>query len=183
MKKPEFYLDLNLRFRPEDLAHLNQYIQFLHDGLRALDDPKEVVRAMGELGVNLRSADRFDEAEVMLKKALEIVAEKKLGISQEVQQKLRLAHVYQEQERFSESNGLFQECLDLCEKEHLDHFYPFALQHHGKNLFDQKRYGEALDFFERALALRIQNKVPQDQIESTRRAVERTKELLFAHKR
>jgi len=183
MKKPEFYLDLNLRFRPQDLAHLNEYIHYQQEHLKTLSDPKELVRAMGELGVNLRSADRFDEAEKILLKALEIVNEKNLGLSQEVQQKIRLAHVYQEQKRFSESDHLFQECLKLCHQEKLDHYLPFVIQHHGKNLFDQHRYAEALKFFEQALQLRVQNKVPQDQIESTERAIERTRELLNAHRK
>lgn len=181
MKRPEFYLDENLRFRPGDLAHLNEYIQYQHEQLKALHDPKELVRVMGELGVNLRSADRFEEAESYLKKALEIVKEKNLGAAFEVQQKIRLAHVFQEQKRFSESNQLFQECLDLCLAENLDHYYPFALQHQGKNMFDQKRYAEALKYFEEALSLRRRGNVPQDQIESSLRAIERTKELLLSH--
>lgn len=182
MKKPEFYLDENLRFRPQDLAHLNEFIQFQHDQLKTLTEPKELVRAMGELGVNLRSADRFNEAEAMLKKALEIAGEASLGVATEVQQKIRLAHVYQEQKNFNESDALFEECLELCRSEKLDHYMHFALQHHGKNLFDQKRYVEALEFFERALKLRLAIKVSPDQIESTQRAIERTRELLYSHK-
>lgn len=183
MKKPEFYLDENLRFRPQNLAHLNEFIQYQHDHLKTLQDPQELVRAYGELGVNLRQADRFSEAEDVLKKALEIVAEKNLGVASEVQQKIRLAHVYQEQRNFAESNALFEECLGLCQSNKLDHYYPFALQHQGKNLFDQKRYAEALEYFEKALKLRISVKAPQDQIESTERAIERTRELLFSHRR
>lgn len=181
MKKPEFYLDINLRFRPQDLAHLNEYIQFQHDHLKTLHEPRELVRAMGELGVNLRSADRFDEAELILKKALEIIAEKNLGAASELQQKIRLAHVYQEQKNFTESNQLFQECLELSQREDLKYYEPFALQHQGKNLFDQKRYAEALKHFEKALKLRFETKAPQDQIDSTKQAIERTKELLRSH--
>lgn len=182
MVKPEFFLDLNLRFRPVDLVHLNEYIQFLHDQLKTLHEPRELVRTLGELGVHLRSADRFTEAESALIKALEIIAEAKLGVAAEIQQKIRLAHVYQEQKDFVRSNALFDECLAVCQKEKLDHYYPFALQHQGKNMFDQKRYAEALGFFERALKLRLGMGVPQEQIQSTEQAIERTRELLFSHK-
>lgn len=183
MKKPEFYLDERLRFRPHNLDHLNEYIQFLHEGLKALQEPSEIVRALGELGVHLRSADRFTEAEAALQKALEIITEKSLGPGPEVQQKLRLAHVYQEERKFTESDRLFVECLRLCKQYHLDYYYAFALQHHGKNLFDQKRYEEALKFFEEALELRLQSKAPQEQIDSTRVAIDRTRELLLSHRK
>lgn len=44
-------------------------------------------------------------------------------------------------------------------------------QHKGKNEFDQEHYQQALDCFEKALDIRIQNQLSQDVIESSQSAI------------
>jgi len=179
LAKPEFYFDENLRGRPKDLEHLEKYIQRMQEEADILVPPKSRMSLLGEMGVFLRSADRFTEAEEVLKEALEIVQINNLGQGFEVQQKIRLAHVYQEKNEFAQGDSLFLECLTLCEaNESLAHYLPFALQHYGKSLFDQARYPEALKFFEKALVLRIKSKASQDQIDSTQLAIQITKKRL-----
>jgi putative (di)nucleoside polyphosphate hydrolase len=179
LEKPEFYFDENLRGRARDPEYLNKYIQRMQEEALVLVAPKSRMSLFGEMGVFLRSADRFDEAEEVLKEALVIAQQSKLGLGFEVQQKIRLAHVYQEMKDFELGDELFLECLTLCEtNESLAHYLPFTLQHYGKSLFDQGKYQEALNYFERALVLRIKSKASQDQIDSTQLAIQITKKRL-----
>ena len=54
----------------------------------------------------------------------------------------------------------------------------FAYQHYAKNLFDQKRLKEALSYFEKAMILKLKRKAPQEQIDSTKFAIQIVKEKM-----
>jgi tetratricopeptide (TPR) repeat protein len=176
---PEFYFDENLREVCKDPETLKIYAQELKDSLKTATEPKRQVALAGELAVRLRSLYQLDEAEEFGRIALNLVIENNLGVAFEIQQKIRLAHVLQWQERFSESNALFAETIELSRNnEKGKGFLAFALQHSAKNFFDQHRYREALELFNEALNLRIQEHAPEDQIESTKLSIARTRQLL-----
>lgn len=97
---------------------------------------------------------------------------------------LRLAHVMHWQERYSEADELFSMALKAAEAAVSDPQKPrtvaltllaFAHQHIGKLYFDERRFDEALNEFQTALALRQEAKSPVDQIESTRQAISTAK--------
>ncbi|MNJ94750.1 Tetratricopeptide repeat protein [compost metagenome] len=178
--KPEFsYDERTLREVPKDLEHLRAYIQELRDALPRAIDPKNKVSILGEIGTLLRSAGELFLAEQSLEEALSLVQSHSLGLQWEIQQKIRLAHVFQWQGRFDRSNGLFSEVMEICRRDgQVKNYLPFALQHSGKNFFDQGLWREALALFEEALALRMAQGAAQDQIESSQLALKETKRRL-----
>lgn len=145
----------------------------------ATSDIKKSISLLGMVGVYQRSLMMLDEAEKTLKKVLDVISENQLSIAFYAQNKIRIAHVYQWQKKFEMSNLIFEEIIDLCLKnEEASQYLHFAYQHHGKNLFDQERYQEAFELFERALKIRIQSNVPLDQLQSTYDAIEVVKKYL-----
>ncbi len=179
-KKPEFVLNQNLRFVPKDAVAVKNYINLLKQNLDEMIEPLERVNLFGEIGVYLRSLDQFDEAENYLLEALKIIATNDLGIPKEVQQKIRLAHVWQEKKEFNKSNNLFAEVIKTCRNDiDAGTYIDFALQHAGKNCFDQGQFRLALDCFSEALDIRTRKNSPPDQVESSQAAIRRTQELLL----
>jgi len=145
----------------------------------ATSDIKKSISLLGMIGVYQRSLMMLDEAEKTLRKVLDVISENQLSIAFYAQNKIRIAHVYQWQKKFEMSNLIFEEIIDLCLKnEEASQYLHFAYQHHGKNLFDQERYQEAFELFERALKIRIQSNVPLDQLQSTYDAIEVVKRYL-----
>nr|WP_295900874.1 hypothetical protein [uncultured Bdellovibrio sp.] len=179
MEKPQFKFDENLRSIPEDPEYLKLYIQNMESSLDSIHNPKQYVSIIGEMAVYLRILGDFQKAESALEKALKIIAEENLGIQREVQQKIRLAHVLQDKKEFNKSTPLFKELIKTCrENQEANKYLAFALQHSGKNLFDQLLYKDALAQFEEALTIRKTMNAPKDQIVSTELAIQRTKQLL-----
>lgn len=171
--------DESLREVPSDPKGLRQYTDELVQSLASVTDPKKQVSILGELGVHLRSLEDLDRAQEVLLEALNIIKDHQLGIKREIQQKIRLGHVLQWKKSFTESDALFDEVVSACRTSgDLGEYIAFALQHAGKNFFDQGRFAEALSYFEEAMTIRLTQKAPQDQIDSTLLAIERTKALL-----
>jgi len=177
--KPEFILTENLRFIPKDPMALKKYIDELKDRAKSTQDISEQVSLHGEIGVYLRSLGLFEEAQAVLQNVIKVIEKNKLGVRKEIQNKIRLAHVFQEAKQFQQSNHLFSEVIKTCRS--IEEAFPllhFALQHAGKNEFDQEKYATALENFEEALSLRLSVEAPLDQIESTQAAIARTKQLM-----
>lgn len=172
-----------LRDVPCDPEGLKQYISELTESLTNTTDVKTQVRLLGEMGVHLRSLLDLESAKSKLLEAFKIIHENQLGLKLEIQQKIRLAHVLQWQSLYDESNILFQKIISVCRTDESANVYlDFALQHSGKNLFEQKRYSEALSQFEEAMDLRVKRKAPADQIESTQFAIAKTKYFTASNK-
>ncbi|MEK2687914.1 tetratricopeptide repeat protein [Bdellovibrio sp. GT3] len=177
--RTEMKEDENLRSIPVDPVGLRKYVIELLDSLSSVKSHGKRASILGEAGVHLRCLGDLKEAEQVLREALRIVGEEQLGARREFQNKIRLGHVLQYQGKFKVSNALFEEVVAACRvNEELSSLLPFALQHAGKNLFDQNRFSEALPFFAEAMELRLKSDAPQDQIKSSARAIERTKALL-----
>lgn len=177
--KPEFVLNENLRFIPKDPESLRLHIEDLKIEVKNARDLSKKVSLLGEIGVYLRSLDLFDEAESSIKNALQLIAEHNLGLNKEIQNKIRLAHVYQEKKDFKISSEMFDDLITTCRTNpSAESLLHFALQHAGKNYFDQRQYQKARDFFEEALEIRKMISAPQDQLESTQMALDRVYELM-----
>ncbi|MGZ3775840.1 MAG: GNAT family N-acetyltransferase [Pseudobdellovibrionaceae bacterium] len=177
--KPEFILNQNLRFIPKDPESLKIYVAQLKDQLKSSHNILDRVNLQGEIGVYLRSLQLLEEAEAALQEVLEIIKKNDLGLRKEIQNKIRLAHVFQEAKKFKQSNFLFAEIIRLCRTvDELSPLLHFALQHAGKNEFDQGQYNSAVQYFEEALLLRQKKSAPLDQIESTQAALARAKEVI-----
>ncbi|WP_168196673.1 tetratricopeptide repeat protein [Bdellovibrio sp. ZAP7] len=178
-KRLEVKEDENLRSVPVDPIGLRKYVIDLLGSLATASSHAKRVSILGEAGVHLRCLGDLSEAEQVLREALRIVEEEQLGLRKEVQQKIRLAHVLQYKKQFKYSDKLFKEVIEVCRvNDKANGLLHFALQHAGKNLFDQNRFTEALALFEEAMELRLKQEAPEDQIKSTAQAIARTKSLL-----
>ncbi len=184
MKLPNFGYDgQTLREVVQDAEGLRSYIADLETQLQQSKDPVKQASLLGEIGTYLRSLGDLDQAEQKLKSALALIETHALGSQRQAQQMIRLAHVYQWKKDFAQSNALFEQVISLCQEDRYAKAYlDFALQHAGKNFFDQERWSEALVCFQKALELRIEKASPQDQIESTEKAIAETKRRMGGSK-
>jgi tetratricopeptide (TPR) repeat protein len=134
----------------------------------ALDEIDEL-RARGELVVFLRGQGELDDALAEGRRAVDRADLVGNGAQQHTA-RLRLAHVHQSRGDFAESNMLFTELLAASGQ-----FGPvieaFTHQHAGKNDYDQGHWSDARDHFARALAIRDELELPDDQRESSRIAL------------
>lgn len=134
----------------------------------APDDIAELL-ARGELVGLLRGSGQLDDALVEATVAVDR-AELVGTPAQQHTARVRLAHVHQWRGEFAESNLLFTELLAAAQQ-----FGPvieaFTHQHAGKNDYDQGHWADARDHFARALAIRDELDLPEDQREASRLAL------------
>jgi tetratricopeptide (TPR) repeat protein len=181
VKRPEIDFNLQtLRDFAKDPVELKNYLEDLELRYDPSAGPMNQVSILGETGVYLRIQGELAKAQEKLLKAVEIVKAHNLGIRIEIQQKIRLAHVYQWKNDFEASNALFGKILAICQdSEEAREYQDFALQHAGKNFFDQERFVEAQICFEKAWELRKEKKAPKDLIQSSHEALlETTRRLI-----
>lgn len=100
---------------------------------------------------------------------------------------LRLAHVFHWQERHVLAKELFLSAITAAKDATKDpkihrktalSLVAFGQQHLGKLHFDLGEFSNALDCFNKALAIRHDLDSPSDQIESTLQAIQTTKSLI-----
>lgn len=147
--------DANLRETPHDRSAMERGVSWLARQILNVDtDAHAAARLKGMHGVYSRILGQLESAEESLNSAVALsqsILDARLVYINE----LRLAHVYQWQGRFELSTPMFEELLVRAEKDrHLGLLLDFAMQHAGKNAFDQGKYAEALSHFAGALALR-----------------------------
>ncbi len=147
--------DPNLRETPHDRSAMERGVAWLARQVQNVgNDLHATARLKGMHGVYSRILGLLDEAEESLRHAVELsqtIADVRLVYINE----LRLAHVHQWRGQFELSTPMFEELLSRAEKDrHLGLLLDFAMQHAGKNAFDQAKYAEALSHFAGALSLR-----------------------------
>ena len=174
-----FTIDDSLRDHANDPEALSQIVKELRSSLLQEKDATKRCELFGELGVALRVLEKPIEAEAALAASLKLVQSAKLGVRLETQQRIRFAHVLQWQRRFSEASALFDEVILACQEfPEAAPLLAFAHQHSGKNHFDQGKFKEALADFEKALALRLEQQAPADQIASSEHVIRIIKQKL-----
>ena len=148
-----YRFDDNLRELPEDRNDVQRAIAWWRARLSQADSVQRVA-LLGYIGGYSRMLSALDEAEATLTEAVALADQ--LGDARSaLVNRIRLAHVYQWQRDFVRSNARFAEILQRCEDEPKAEFYlDFALQHAGKNQYDQNHLEAAQSLFERALVLR-----------------------------
>lgn len=175
---PGYHFDDDLRDVPDQPDDLRRALPWLAE---AAADPtradRDRARLYGMLGVYARMLHEYATAHAALAQALRL-AEQLADSRLQLVNRIRLAHVYQWQGAFEQSNALFAAALADCTADPaLAAYLDFAHQHAGKNAFDQGRYAEAAQHFERALALRLQRGDPA-LIASTEHALTVTRRRL-----
>jgi tetratricopeptide (TPR) repeat protein len=152
-----------------DEAAARARIEQLRREIRGAPDEIGELVARGDLVVLLRGLGELDEALNEANAAADR-AEIAGSPAQQHTARVRLAHVHQWRGEFAESNLLFTELLAAATQ-----FGPvidaFTHQHAGKNDYDQGHWADARDHFMRALALREELELPEDQIASSRTAL------------
>ena len=149
-KRLNTFTDGNLRDISCDPEGLRAHIGELKS-LLPTSDIEQDVSILGRIGVFQRRLEELDKAEETLTKVLNIIRANQLNLKWEIQQKIRLAHVLQWKRNFSQSNKMLEDIISVCRSnDDVKCYLDFALQHAGKNLFDQKKYQEALIFFHRS---------------------------------
>ncbi|MBL8514807.1 MAG: hypothetical protein JNJ55_12525 [Betaproteobacteria bacterium] len=175
-----YNFDANLRELPLDRSAMERGVAWLARQIENVgNDIHAVARLKGMHGVYSRILGLLDNAEFSLKSAVELsqsVLDARLVYINE----LRLAHVHQWQGRFDISTPMFEELLMRADKDrHLGLLLDFAMQHAGKNAFDQGKYAEALSHFAGAIALR-RLKNDARLLHSTQTAIEVTRARITA---
>jgi hypothetical protein len=152
-----------------DPAAVDARIDQLRDRIRVAPDETGELLARGELVVLLRATGRLDEAADEAHRAVDR-AEIAGSPAQQHLARLRAAHVHQWRGDFAWSNLSFTELTHAATQ-----FGPvieaYTYQHAGLNAYDQHDWVGARDQFVRALALREEFELPEDQIEQSRTAV------------
>lgn len=167
----------NLRDEPVDFSQMQQGIQFMIADYEKAIDPTDRAMGLSRVGSFQRMCWQLDKAQASLKEAFEFFRENK-NMPALVCTGIRLGHVYHWKEDYGKAEELFTRCLELCRKsndKNVKFYESFCLQHMGKCRYDQSMFKDALNFFLRALDLRL----PEGNIElinSTTHAISITKE-------
>jgi len=170
--------DNNLREVPNSPADMMSAMRYLVRKLEREDlETRERIKHLGLIGSYARILHEFAIAEAAITEAIKLCDTQEL-VPNEVVNQIRLAHIYQWQGHYGESNRLFSTLLERTRTEpEVFYLEDFVLQHTGKNYFDQEKYGAALEFFEDALKLRL-DKGDRELIQSTKHAIQETKRRL-----
>jgi tetratricopeptide (TPR) repeat protein len=139
-----------LREVPNDPDDMRRAVAHLRDELDRVDlSAIQRLRIYGQLGSFARITGDLDTAQVALERAVQL--SETLGNPRAIfVNRIRLAHVYQWQQRYAESNAIFDQLLEAPDPNYADFLY----QHAGKNAFDQGHCLKAINLFEKALELR-----------------------------
>jgi tetratricopeptide (TPR) repeat protein len=178
--RTSYSFDENLRDVPDAPGEMAAAVATLKEELSqpGLQGAVET-RLLGQIGVLSRILGRLDDAQGYLEKAVALSEQAGNGKACLVNS-IRLANVYQWQQRFDLSDPLFADAVALCEiRTELSAYLDFALQHYGKSLFDQGSYAEAERLFVHALQLRLA-KGDDSLVASSRLALEVTRARLSA---
>jgi len=143
-------------------------------------DTTQRIELLGRVGGYARTLRNLNLAEQALSTALEL-AESIGNVRLKTANTIKLAHVYQWQQRYAEGETLFAEAIATCQT-HPDaaRYLDFAYQHFGKCKFDQGQYSEALGYFQQAMEIR-QEKGKLELIESTALAIATTQSRQYVH--
>ena len=169
-----FHYDDNLHDVPNNVEEMRQAVTFWQAQLNQPGlETTERIRLLGRIGGYARTLRDLEQAEQALTTALEL--SKSIENQRfEAANSIKLAHVYQWQQRYAESEALFEAVIVFCqENAEAAPYLDFAYHHFGKCKFDQQKYAEALDYFEQALAIRLK-KNKSELIASTELAIATT---------
>ncbi|MEP7022131.1 MAG: hypothetical protein ABI808_15925 [Pseudonocardiales bacterium] len=163
-----------------DPAAVRAHVEQLRAEVRDAPDEIAEFQARGDLVGLLRGIGNLDDALAEGRRAVDRTEIAGTAPQQHLA-RLRLARVHQWRGEFVESNIAFTELLNAAGQ-----FGPvieaFTRQHAGQNDFDQGHFADALGHFTRALAIRREFELPEDQIASSQLALAAAQRRLEAEK-
>lgn len=172
------HFDQNLRDIPNSPTDMGKAVNFLKLQLQNNDlEASQKLQIMGLIGVYSRVLHDFTNARHYLTEAVAL-SEQSGNEKSQISNQIRLAHVYQWEENYAVSDRMFSDAIKKCQTHpQLKQYLDFAYQHAGKNKFDQGKYTEALNLFQKALKIRL-IKSDRELIDSTQLALEITQDKL-----
>lgn len=139
--------------------------------------PFRSLAAMNEQVALLRMLGRLDEAFDLAQAAYR--QSRFTGAREDaLAARIRRAQVQQYQGKLDAALVELSGCVDEAVAHEWHEHAGFALQHRGRVKFDQGDFAGALEDFERALAERGHEGIPQHQVESTHFAIRATRAIL-----
>jgi tetratricopeptide (TPR) repeat protein len=171
----------DLREVPEDSEQMRKGLDWLQDKIVELapEDTKKSAVLLSMIGGYARIMGDLDLSEKCYHDAIKAFEELK-ATEQVFAAKLRLAVTYQFQKKYSKSTEIFEKAIKIMRSSKspaVRNYLDFALQHFGKQKFEQGFYAEAMDLFMEALEQRIV-KGDLELISSTELAINKTKDKL-----
>lgn len=152
-----------------DPVAVQRRVEQLRADVRGAPDDIAELMARGELVGLLRGTGRLDEA--LAEGTLAVQRAEVVGTpAQQHTARIRLAHVHQWRGEFAESNVLFTELLAAAEQFGAV-IEAFTHQHAGKNDYEQGHWADAGAHFARALEIRDELGLPDEQRASSRLAL------------
>jgi tetratricopeptide (TPR) repeat protein len=164
LKLPEYRIDpASNRDYLVDEAAGEAYLEHIVD--------RTDLASRGERVSLLRMLGRLEEAEEEAVAAVNL-AQQEGSERQQIAALIRLAHVVQWTRDWTRADELFAEAMTRAVVLADPIMLAFAHQHAGRNHVDQGRFADAISSFEAALALRESAGAPEDQLASTRAALQ-----------
>lgn len=150
-----FHFNEQLREIPNSPEQMQRAVDFLQLQLEnTTNNLRQQLYLYSVIGVYARILGNFQLAYTALTNAIAL-SEQLNDECLKMINELRLAHLYQWQQRYALSDRLFQELLERCSSNpKLEQYLDLVYQHAGKLKFDQGQYELAQHYFEQALALR-----------------------------
>ena len=172
------HIDENLRDVANNPDEMTQAFHHLFAVYRDEEhEPRNKIELLGRIGSYARIVGLLEIAHETLTQAItqsHAMGDELLILINEA----RLAHVYQWKRDFEMSNKFFEELLERVKNsESFGKHKDFIYQHAAKNLFDQERYSQALELFERAHDIRVA-KGDKELLESTALGIAATKKRI-----
>ncbi len=187
MKKSDIPFNMNFSFGddlrevPEDSHQMKKGLDWLQDKLVELgpEDNKKAAVILSHIGGYARIMGDLELSEKCYLDAIKVFEELKMS-EQVFASKLRLAVTYQHKGNTSKSSEIYTKAIKVIKgskSQSVRGYLDFALQHYGKQKFEQKLYQEALNLFMEAYELRI-IKGDLELLSSTELAISKTREKL-----
>jgi tetratricopeptide (TPR) repeat protein len=175
-----FQFDEQLHEIPNAPKEVQSAVEFLQQQLDEVqNNRRQQIYYLGLIGVYARILNDFSLSNTALTTAIALSRELNDEVLKTINQ-LRLAHLYQWQQQYEQSDRLFKKLLIRCiNNPALASCLDFVYQHTGKSQFDQQQYTKAQKYFEQALALRLR-KGDSTLIASTQFALQMTQKQLAA---
>ena len=166
-----YHFDDRLHDVPNSPAQMQQAVNFLQSEFdKCPHDIRRQIYLAGSIGGYARMLHDFTTAEQALNTALQL-CDRINDKSSKIANSIRLAHLYQWQQRYELSETLFEVIVKQCKSDsYLTLYLDFAYQHAGKCKFARGKYEEAQHYFALALELR-QQKGDRSLIDSTKLAL------------
>lgn len=155
-----------LRAYPNNKTEMLLGISLLEEEIKKISSEYEIAKKLSMLSYYQKLVENYSSSEINQLKAINLFESfndaKGLFVA-----KLRLAQLKQFKKEYIESTKLFDELeFELEDNSFLEPYRDFLYQHIAKNEFEKKNYNIALEYFYKALEIRIK-KNDKELIDST----------------